>query len=103
MSQLVPCPACQRHVESNEASCPFCEAALSQTRPCAGGCSSPPARLARAALVAAGAALLGASCSSSQSTVVPYGVPPHVDGGTDAPQDAGTPPDGSPDTNDGSK
>ena len=28
MSQLLPCPACHRHVESHETSCPFCLVAL---------------------------------------------------------------------------
>jgi hypothetical protein len=103
MSRLLPCPACQRHVDANETSCPFCQAVLSPAPPCA-GCSGPPvARLARAALVAAGAALLGAACSSSQSVLAPYGVPPHYDAGTDSPQDAGAATDGPANTNDSAK
>ena len=99
MSDLIPCRACQRHVASNEASCPFC-GAHSPAQPCT-GCSGPTAaRLAQAALVAAGAAaLLGASCSSN-SVIVPYGLPPHQDATVDSPQDAGAPTDGSPDTDD---
>jgi hypothetical protein len=103
MSDLIPCPGCHRHVESHETSCPFCRVALSPTRPCTGACSGlPAARLARAALVAAGAALLGAACSS-QSAIVPYGVSPFPDAGTDSPQDAGAPADGSPDADDADK
>jgi hypothetical protein len=103
MSQLVPCPACQRHVESNAASCPFCAAALPPARPCA-GCSGPSAaRVARAAVVAASAALLGAACSSSQSIFPPYGVPPHFDAGAESPPDGSAPADGSPNTNDDAK
>ena len=101
MSELHPCPACQRHVASTEMSCPFCGVALSPTRPCTGRCSGLPApRLARAALVAAGAALLGAACESSQSVLAPYGTPPHFDAATESPPDAGTPTDGSPDADD---
>jgi len=103
MSELVPCRACQRHVTSDETSCPFCQA-LSPTSPCTGACSGlPSARLARAALVAAGAALLGAACQSSHSAIVPYGIPPHFDAGTESPQDGGAPTDGSPDANDAEK
>jgi hypothetical protein len=66
MSHLAPCPACRRHVEVVETTCPFCAAALAesfrgQTRP------APPAgRLSRAALMAAGATLLGA-CSANDA------------------------------------
>ena len=28
MRSLIPCPSCQRHVESTETACPFCETAL---------------------------------------------------------------------------
>ena len=102
MSSLVPCPGCDRHVRSDETTCPFCQAALAPARPCV-GCSGPPAaRLARAALVAAGAALLGAACQS-QSVLVPYGVPPHFDAGTQSDRDAGAPTDGTPDSGDAAK
>ena len=85
MSQLLPCPACRRHVASDERSCPFCGAALSSPRPCAGDCARLPSRLARAALVAASAALLGAGCGSA---VPVYGAPPQVDAGPDSSRDA---------------
>jgi hypothetical protein len=100
MSSLVPCPGCDRHVESGETTCPFCQAALAPRQPCVGGCSGPPAaRLARAALVAAGAALLGAACQS-QSVLAPYGTPPppHVDAGAQSDRDAGKRTDGPPDS-----
>ncbi len=85
MSALVPCSGCNRHVKSNETSCPFCQAALAPGA-CSGRCARPaPARLAGAALVAAGAALLGAGCqSSSPSVAPPYGLPPHFDAGRPA-------------------
>jgi hypothetical protein len=31
MSQLVPCPVCQRHVSVSESSCPFCATVLPAT------------------------------------------------------------------------
>lgn len=103
MNNLLPCPACQRHVGSEETTCPFCQATLSPKRPCAGGCSGPlPARLARAALVAAAAGALGAACQS-QSSIVPYGVTPLFDAGTQSTQDMGEPTDGSPDSKDAGK
>lgn len=102
MSQLLPCRACQRHVNSEETSCPFCQA-LAPTKACTGACSGLlSARLARAALVAAGAALLGAACESN-SAIVPYGIPPQFDAGTESPQDGGAPTDGSPDADDAAK
>ena len=59
MSALVPCPGCNRHVKSDEATCPFCQAAMAPGAR-SGRCARPfPSRLASAALVAAGAALLG--------------------------------------------
>ena len=66
MSHLAPCPACHRHVEVVETTCPFCAAALAesfrgQPRPVA-----PPRRLSRAAMMAAGATLLGA-CSANDA------------------------------------
>jgi hypothetical protein len=97
VNELVPCPDCQRHVRSDERICPFCQTVLSPRAPCTGRCAGPTAaRLAKAALVAAGAALLGASCDS-QSTSPPYGLPPHVDAGTQSHPDGGEPTDGGSD------
>lgn len=66
MSHLAPCPACHRHVELVETTCPFCAAALpesfrGQPRPV-----PQPRRLSRAAMMAAGATLLGA-CSANDA------------------------------------
>ena len=94
MSTLIPCPGCNRHVKSDETTCPFCQSAVTSVAPgaCSGRCARPsPARLVGAALVAAGAALLGAACESSShttSTFPPYGLPPHFDAGT--PADSGS-------------
>jgi hypothetical protein len=68
MTHLVPCPACNRHVDVAERACPFCATAL----PAAFQAQEPPAppraRLGRAALMAAGATLMGAAaCSSSDA------------------------------------
>lgn len=52
MTDLAPCPACQRHVRIDETACPFCAAALAPGEPRVLG----RGRLARAA-VFAGAAL----------------------------------------------
>lgn len=66
MTQFAPCPACNRHVTTDEAECPFCAA----TQPGSFWLRAPlpasPGRLSRAAMLAAGAALLGA-CASSKT------------------------------------
>jgi hypothetical protein len=66
MSHLAPCPACNRHVAVVETTCPFCAATLresfrGQPRP-----TPPPRRLSRAAMMAAGATLIGA-CSANDA------------------------------------
>lgn len=66
MSHLAPCPACNRHVEVAETACPFCAVKLAesfrgQPRP-----APPPRRLSRAAMMAAGATLMGA-CSANDA------------------------------------
>ncbi len=87
---------CNRHVRSDETTCPFCQAALAPRQACAGGCAgSTPAGLTRAALVAAAAGALGAACQT-QSVLPPYGVPPHVDASTQSAHDAGQPTNGAP-------
>jgi hypothetical protein len=53
--------------------------------------------------VAAGAALLGAACESSQSVLAPYGTPPHFDGATQSHPDAGEATDGPRDAGDAAK
>jgi hypothetical protein len=105
MSALVPCPGCNRHVKSDETTCPFCQAAVTPDAPqsCAGRCARPsPARLVGAALVAAGAALLGAACENSQSPLPAYGIPPHFDAGTPADSGNGQT-DAGPDAGDAAK
>jgi hypothetical protein len=97
MSALVPCPGCNRHVKADETTCPFCQAAVVAPAPgaCSGRCARPsPSRLAGVALVAAGAALLGAACDSSQSAFPPYGISPQFDSGTQSHPDAGASTDG---------
>jgi len=59
MTQLIPCPGCNRHVRQAETSCPFCSAALSL-----GDVPAhvlPRTRLGRAATFAFGATLVGAT------------------------------------------
>lgn len=69
MNQLVPCPACRRHVRKMEAVCPFCSAVVFLAhlpKP-----ALPSRRLGRAATFAFGATLMGAtslaSCSDDSS------------------------------------
>ncbi|HEY7374715.1 MAG TPA: hypothetical protein VIF57_21300 [Polyangia bacterium] len=71
MSCLAPCPACQRHVSTHDTACPFCAAALPESFRCPPARGLPPSRLGRAARLAAGAALLSASCGSA---VAAYGI-----------------------------
>lgn len=49
MERLHPCPACARHVRSNERTCPFCDATLPPAPALTG---APSGRLGRAALFA---------------------------------------------------
>jgi len=80
MSQLTPCPECQRHVRKTEARCPFCASALSLAHvpvPVL-----PRKRLGRAATFAFGASVVGATalvgCGDDDDTggLVPvYGAP----------------------------
>jgi hypothetical protein len=75
MSTLVPCSACSRHVKSDETVCPFCGAAV-EAPVCSGRCGgSLPARLQHAALLAAGAALLGVAGQGCTNAVALYGAP----------------------------
>lgn len=85
MSQLTPCPECQRHVRKTEVRCPFCEAALSLAH------VPPPVlprrRMSRAATFAFGAGVVGATTLVACSDDDPggnavYGAPPAA--GTDA-------------------
>lgn len=64
MSQLHPCPSCQRHVRASDERCPFCDRALALTEDATH--ALPTRRLGRAALVAFGATLVVSltACSS---------------------------------------
>jgi hypothetical protein len=80
MSCLAPCPACGRHIATDETTCPFCAAAVPDSFRQANACRRvPPGRLSRAARLAAGAALIGvqATCSTSSA----YGTSPPYDAG----------------------
>ena len=68
MSCLAPCPACGRHVATDETTCPFCAVALPESfRQACASRRPAPGRLSRAARLAVGAALIGvqASCAGS--------------------------------------
>jgi hypothetical protein len=69
MSHLLPCPACNRHIDAVESVCPFCATPL----PVAFGATParvmPPRRLGRAALMAAGATLWGVSACSGNDAI----------------------------------
>ena len=81
MTCLAPCPACNRHVDTEAAACPFCSAALPESFRCQAR-QRLRGRLSRAGLLAAGAALLGGleACPGAThygTTTVPF------DGGND--------------------
>ncbi|MEZ6185354.1 MAG: hypothetical protein R3F62_10140 [Planctomycetota bacterium] len=63
MPPLIPCPGCKRHVRSQEATCPFCEAALPRPRSVSPGLAA-----------AAGLALL-AGCERGDAPQPVYGAP----------------------------
>ena len=69
MSQLLPCPACNRHVDAAETACPFCAAVLPEAFRASRPLVPPPRRLGRAALMAAGATLVGAAACSSNDAI----------------------------------
>jgi len=104
MSSLVLCPGCGRHVKSDDTACPFCRAAVAPEAvpaACQGPCSghrSP--RVGRAALMAAGAALLCSACWRSTSSA--YGTSPIIDAGEQT-VDAGGQTDAGPDAGDAAK
>jgi hypothetical protein len=80
MSCLAPCPGCNRHVGTDETACPFCSAALPESFRCQPR-RQPRGRLSRAAMVAAGAALLGAEACGGPAPA--YGPAPPFDAGAD--------------------
>jgi hypothetical protein len=100
MSELTPCPECQRHVRKSETRCPFCDTALSLAH-------LPPhvlprSRLGRAATFAFGAGVVGAtalvSCGGDTDVgTAVYGAPPSAGAGGSFGGSAvyGAPPSGS--------
>jgi hypothetical protein len=95
MTALVPCPGCNRHIHGDEPACPFCGSSIAQAPACQGRCPTPRrGRWSRAALFAAGAAVLGAACGH-EIEVPLYGAPapdggfPTADAGTGG-SDGGT-------------
>jgi hypothetical protein len=77
MSCFAPCPACNRHVSSDETACPFCSAALPDSFRCqAEARQRLRGRLSRAGLLAAGAVLMSGAeaClgSTHYGTMMPY-------------------------------
>lgn len=90
MSCFAPCPACRRHVATDETVCPFCAVPLPDSFRNAVSCGPSRGRLNRAALMAAGAALMGAeACSSSNTSVMPLYGAPFPDAGADTSNDDG--------------
>ena len=104
MKSLALCPGCDRHVKPDETVCPFCQGALVPQQDqgaCVGPCSGHRfPRLGRAAVVAAGAALLCTSCLLSGGAS--YGTTPLVDAGRQT-VDAGGQTDGGSDAGDAAK
>ena len=97
MSELTPCPECQRHVRKTETRCPFCGEAVSLAHVPAP--VLPHKRLGRAATFAFGASVVGATaligCDDDMGNAAPpYGLPP---GGSSFAGSAvyGAPPGGS--------
>jgi hypothetical protein len=80
MSHLAPCPACNRHVDVAEIACPFCATPLAESFRAQPRPAPPPRRLSRAAMMAAGATLMGAGACSANDAI-------GAKTGTDAAQD----------------
>ncbi|MBS2015367.1 MAG: hypothetical protein JST00_20940 [Deltaproteobacteria bacterium] len=87
MASLHPCPSCARHVRptASVSACPFCGAEVAP-RPAADARPLLSRPRTRAALLFAGAAVVGA-CSSTAATPA-YGVPATDAGLEDAGEDA---------------
>src|SRR5262245_48253338 len=79
MSCLAPCPGCNRHIGTDETACPFCSATLPDSFRCQPR-PQPRGRLSRAAMMAAGAALLGGTACAG---VPEYGAVFPIDAGAD--------------------
>ncbi len=81
MSELNPCPSCNRHVRVADVVCPFCWAPQPSRAPRIEA-ARPRPRLNRAAVFAAGAALAGMSACSSTANPTDAGVGGATGGGT---------------------
>ena len=72
MSNLLPCPACRRHVRVDEPSCPFCSSDLGDRPVRPRSLSVLPSGLSRAAIVALGTAALAGTivigCSDDETS-----------------------------------
>jgi hypothetical protein len=88
MSELTPCPECQRHVRKTETTCPFCGEAVSLAD--VASPVLPRRRLSRAATFAFGASVVGATtlgaCTLEDpgNSVAVYGAPPSAGAGGNA-------------------
>lgn len=94
MAHLRPCESCLRHVRADAAQCPFCDRALSAVA----SPVVPTARLGRAARMAFGAAVAGATLAAACGGNKPAETggtnttTPAEDTGAVADDDAATPP-----------
>jgi hypothetical protein len=94
MSCLAPCPTCNRHVSTDETTCPFCSAALPDSIRCQPR-QRLRGRLSRAGLLAAGAVLMsGAEACGLPATHYGGNMPRDAgnmpyDAGEDTPADTG--------------
>lgn len=86
---LKPCPACSRHVRTDESSCPFCEARLS------------PRQAAGLVAAALGAAVLSGCPSQDRQPAPVYGAPqPPPSASPEQPPEPTPAPEASPDGDD---
>ena len=88
MSCLAPCPACNRHVSTDETTCPFCSAALPDSIRCQPR-QRLRGRLSRAGLLAAGAVLMSGAEACGLPATHYGGNMPRDAGVVDAPADTG--------------
>jgi hypothetical protein len=86
MTQLEPCPHCNRHVKVSESSCPFCAGELADAFANREPRAAPLARLGRAAVFAFGVVATTQAACGDNTKVTPAqdaAIP------ADAPADAG--------------
>ncbi len=90
MSQLEPCPHCDRHVKVSEPACPFCARSLADAFAQVAPRTAPRARLGRAAIFAFGVAASAPACGDDVRTPDAPGA--QVDAMPDADPDGGSVP-----------